>query len=223
MEKIIEDNAALGTGHCAAEHDEVGDEKLRLPEMTRCACNDKRMLLSTLGMQAQRDCAFRGQVEPTLLRWESIKFAVESNPNSKCYGHKKIIFQGAMRKNGQLTALKPAQEKSKYEMEAFENPDGACCLCKLLIMLRNCRAPNQVRVFCKLTKDQLCKDKCCCNPHQKNSKSQHSNMIRSIAAKAGFANTQRCAGHALRKRAHDLQAYGQVPLGVLQCVFNARN
>ena len=134
--KTIEEDAAFGAGHCAAECDEAGDEKLRSPEMTRHVCDDKHMFLSMLGMQTQRNCAFRGQAEPTSLKWDLIKFTVESNPNSKCYGYKKIMFQGVMRENGQLTVLKPAREKSKYEMEAFENPDDVYCLCKLFVMSR---------------------------------------------------------------------------------------
>ena len=222
MEKIIEVDPTFCVGYYAPYFDECGDDKMRTLEMVHKVHNDKYLFLCMLEMQTQRNCAFRGQAEPTSLKWALVKFTIESNPQSEYNGHKKLVFQGVAREKGKVTVLRPKREKSDFEMEAHENPDDAHCSCKMLSILRERCSTAQVHVFCKPVKGKLFKDEYDYNPHKKISKAECSDMVRKIAIEAGFSNPNRCTGHAPRERVHDLLAFGQVPLGAqgFKSLFN---
>ena len=55
---------------------------MREPSIVEQVFNDYILFQSMVAMQSNRNCAFRGQDEPTSLQWAFVRWGVEDDPNS---------------------------------------------------------------------------------------------------------------------------------------------
>ena len=95
---------------------------------------------------------------------------------------------------------------------AYENPDDVYCWYNMLRLYREWCSPKQLFLFCEVA-EPLYLGKYYFNANKKVTKKRFSMYVRNVAKRAGFDMSERCTGHAPRKRCHDLLALNKVPLG----------
>ena len=83
--KIGDNDTTFGVGRCTDFFDRQVNEKMRQPCATEMAFRDQQMLTNMLAMKTQRNCGFRGEIEPTSLRWESTPYDLEDDPHRKFF------------------------------------------------------------------------------------------------------------------------------------------
>jgi len=213
-DEIIANDPTFGVGYYAAYYDQNGDQKMREPSIVEQVFNDYILFQSMVAMQSNRNCAFRGQDEPTSLQWAFVRWGVEDDPNSIFFLEKTISYEKLKRKNGQITVANPRREKNQYVMKIHANKNDPYDFVVLMTTYRGMCHPDQIHVFCQpMPAGELYEGKYYYNPNKRTSKKQYSDMIRKIAQFSDFDNYERCTGHAPRKHVHDLMAYHKVPLG----------
>ena len=71
--------------------------------------------------QVQRNCGFRGEIEPKSLRWESTTWDSEDDPHGKLLGLENAHYRNPERKNHQMPASRPRRDKNEHKRKTREN------------------------------------------------------------------------------------------------------
>ena len=102
QEKIIENDPTFGVGYYAVYYDQNGDQKMRELGVIEQVFSDHTLFQSMIAMQSNRNCAFRGQDEPTSLLQAFVKQRLEDNLSSIFFLEKMISYKKLKRKNRQI-------------------------------------------------------------------------------------------------------------------------